>query len=249
MKLSNTTIVSHIVLISLGAAMALMAGPMVRAQTLPPDVGLVTKLSGDVTYWGEGSQKQAKVQSFMKVRRGDRFKLPAGALVQFVYFLGGRQETWKGPVAFTIGDSESYGEGVKKGMQVQPKVVIFPAGATQGVRRIPVLLRRAGLSRPGAAQIRGDVEGSSPTIALTPAEEAEIAAAKETYWSLRKQTSSDDITPELYLLGILGDFEQYGEMGSVIEEALKRRPDNDILKGLREWAHTQSSHGKSPSTR
>lgn len=245
MKLSNTTIVSHIVLISLGA---LMAGPMVRAQTLPPDVGLVTKLSGDVTYWGEGSQKQAKAQSFMKIRRGDRFKLPAGALVQFVYFLGGRQETWKGPVAFTIGDSESYGEGVK-GMQVQPKVVIFPAGATQGVRRIPVLLRRAGLSRPGAAQIRGDVEGSSLTIALTPAEEAEIAAAKETYLSLRKQTSSDDITPELYLLGILGDYEQYGEMGGVIEEALKRRPGNDILKGLREWVHTLSSHGKSPSTR
>jgi len=47
----------------------------------------------------------------------------------------------------------------------------------------------------------------------------------------------------------LTDYEQYGDMEGVIEEALKREPDNDILKGLRKWVHTQSSQGKAPSTR
>ena len=248
MKLSHTNILSRAVLICLGALMVLMAEAMVRAQTLPPDVGLITKLSGDVTYWNEDYQKPAKVQSFMKIRRGDRFKVPVSALVQFVYFLGGRQETWKGPVAFRIGDSESHPEA-EKGLQVQPKVVIFPAGTTQGMRRIPVLLRRAGLYRPGAAQIRGDIEVPPLAIALTAEEEAEIVAAKETYLALRKQAGSGDITPELYLLGVLTDYEQYDDMEGVIAEALKRQPGNDILEGLREWVHTQSSQGKGPSTR
>jgi hypothetical protein len=248
MKPSHTNILSRVVLICLGALIVLMAEALVRAQTLPPDVGLITKLSGNITYWNEDYQKPAKAQSFMKIRRGDRFKVPAGALVQFVYFLGGRQETWKGPIAFRIGDSESHPEK-EKGVQAQPKVVILPAGTTQGMRRIPVLLRRAGFYRPGAEQIRGGVEVSPAAIALTAEEQAEIASAKETYRALRKQAGSGDITPELYLLGILTDYEQYGDMEEVIEEALKREPDNDILKGLRKWVHTQSSQGKGPSTR
>jgi hypothetical protein len=248
MKPSHTDILSRVVIICLGALMVLMAEAMIRAQTLPPDVGLITKLSGNITYWNEDYQKPAKAQSFMKIRRGDRFKVPAGTLVQFVYFLGGRQETWKGPVAFRIGDSESYPE-TEKGVQAQPKVVILPAGTTQGMRRIPVLLRRAGFYRPGAEQIRGGVEVSPAAIALTAEEQAEIMAAKETYRNLRKQIGTRDITPELFLLGVLADYEQYDEMEGVIKEALKREPGNDILKGLREWVHTQSSQGKSPSTR
>ena len=248
MKSSHTNILSRVVLICLGALIVLMAEAMVRAQTLPPDVGLITKLSGNITYWNEDYQKPAKAQSFMKIRRGDRFKVPAGALVQFVYFLGGRQETWKGPIAFRIGESESHPEK-KKALQAQPKVVIFPAATTQGMRRIPVLLRRAGLYRPGAEQIRGGVEGSPAPIALTAEEKAEIMAAEETYRALRKQAGSGDITPELFLLGILTDYEQYDAMEGVIEEALKREPGNDILKGLREWVHTKSSQGKAPSTK
>jgi len=213
----------------------------VRAQTLPPDVGLVTKLSGDVTYQNEGYQKTpARAQAFMKIRRGDRFILPERAQVQLVYFLGSRQENWKGPAVFRVGDSESQAEG-KKGQQSQPKVIILQPEATQGVRRIPVLLRRAGLSRSGVAQVRGGVEGAPTGIALTAEEEAEIAAAKENYRSMRKQTGYHDLTPELYLLGILADYEQYHEMEGVIREALKRQPDNDVLKGLMEWAHTQAS--------
>jgi len=249
MKLSGPIILVCMALVCLCAFVVPVTGAMAKVLALPPDVGLVTRLSGAVTYRNDGYQETpAKAQAFMKIRRGDRFKLPAGALIQLVYFLGGRQETWKGPIAFTVGDSESSAEGVKA-LHAQPKVVVLPAGTTQGVRRIPVLLRRAGLWRPGVAQIRGDVEAAPTAFAITREEKAEIAAAKETYHSLRKQTNAGDITPELYLLGVFTDYEQYSEMEEVIREALKRQPDNDILKGLMEWVLTQSSQGRSPSTK
>lgn len=220
-----------------------------KVQALPPDVGLVTRLSGTVTYRNEGHQETpAGAQSFMKIRRGDRFTLPPGAIIQVVYFLGGRQETWKGPVAFTIGDSESRPEPAK-GPRAQPKVVILPAGTTQGVRRIPVLLRRAGVWRPGGGQIRGEVEVAPTAFGITAEEKAEIATAKETYRSLRKQTDPRDITPELYLLGVLTDYEQHGEMEEVLNEALRRQPDNEILKKLKKWVLAQRAQGRSPSSK
>ncbi len=211
------------------------------AQTLPSDVGLITSLSGEVTYWNESYQTTpAKAQAFMKIRKGDRFTLPSGSIIQIVYFLGGRQETWMGPTTFIVGDSESQQEGGEK-EEMRPKVRILPAGATQGVRRIPVLLRRAGLTRPGAEQVRGDAEGYSTAIDLTAQEKAEIVAARETYQSLRNQIPAQDITPELYLIGVLADYERYDEMGAVIRQALKRQPDNETLKELEKWTHTKAS--------
>jgi UDP-galactopyranose mutase len=63
----------------------------------------------------------------------------------------------------------------------------------------------------------------------------EIARAQETYRKWREQTSPDDITPELNLLGMLGKHQQYQEMERVIQEALRRQPDNEALKELGEW--------------
>ncbi len=246
MKLSRGVILLYLGLMFL---VVIMTGAKAKVRALPRDVGLVTMLSGNVTYWNDGYQKTpATAVAFMKIRRGDRFKLRAEAVMQLVYFVGGRQETWKGPVTFTVGDSESHLEG-HEGLYVQPKVVVLPVATTQGVRRIPVLLRRAGLWRPGAAQVRGDLEALTTSMPLTREEKAEIVAAKETYLSLRKQIEAGDITPELYLLGVLTDYEQYGEMEGVIREALNRQPDNDILKRLMEWVMAQSSQGRSPSTK
>jgi hypothetical protein len=246
MKLFRSTI---ILWLALAFLVVPVRGAIAKVSAQPPDVGLVTSLSGTITYWNDGYQEApATAQAFMKIRRGDRFKLGEGAVVQLVYFLGGRQETWKGPVTLAVGDSESHPEG-QEGVHAQPGVVVLPAGTTQGVRRIPTLLRRAGLTRPGATQVRGDVAALPTPVPLTPEEKAEIAGAKETYQSIRKQTDPGDITPELYLLGVLTDYEQYSEMGEVIREALKRQPDNDILKGLMEWVLAQSSQGRRPSTK
>ena len=224
-------------LIFLIAIVVLFTDVTTKAQTLPPDVGLVTQLSGEATYWNEGYQKTPeKVLAFMKIRRGDHFKLSQGTSIQLVYFQNGRQETWKGPAAFMVGDGQSKVEGEKL---VQPEVVMLPTETSQGMRRIPVLLRRARLSRSGGLQIRGSGEASQKPMIPSKEEKAEIAMAKETYQKLRKQTKPDDITPELNLLGTLADYEQYEEMEKVIKDALKIQPGNQVLKELQEWVRTQ----------
>jgi hypothetical protein len=108
------------------------------------------------------------------------------------------------------------------------------------MRRIPVLLRRARLSRSGGGvMLRGTPEASQKPIVPTKEERAEIAMAKEAYQKLRKQAKPNDITPELTLLGVLADYEQYEEMEKIIKDAMKIQPDNQVLKELDEWVKTQ----------
>lgn len=220
--------------------MILFIDGSVKAQPLPPDVGIVTQLSGEATYWNEGYQKTPeKAQVFMKIRLGDYFKIAAGGTIQLVYFENGRQETWKGPASFMVGEVQSR---VEKGRELpgQPEVVILSTEASQGMRRIPVLLRRARLSRSGGGvMLRGMPEASQKSIVPTKEERAEIAMAKENYQKLRKQAKPNDITPELNLLAVLADYEQYEEMEKVIRDAIKIQPNNQVLRELDEWVKTQ----------
>jgi hypothetical protein len=211
----------------------------IQAQILPPDVGLVTRLSGEVTYWNETYQKSPKkVEPLMKIRKGDHFKLSPGATLQLIYFQNGRQEDWRGSVTFMAGMDQSQMKGNK---QIQPEVSFLPPEAYQGIRRVPVVVRRARLSRSGGMMIRGET-GTSPTpIVPTKEEREEIAMAKENYQKMRKQAKADDITPELNLLGVLADYEQFEEMEKVIKEALKIQPDHPILKELESWVKGQKA--------
>ena len=227
-----------VVLLSL--TILLTEGFAAKAQSLPPDVGIVTQLSGEATYWNESYQKTPeKAEVFMKIRRGDYLKVAAGGAIQLVYFENGRQETWKGPASFMVGDVQSR---VEKGRELpgQPEVVMLSNEASQGMRRIPVLLRRARLSRSGGGvTVRGVPGASAKPVAPTKEEKAEIAMAKETYQKLRKQAKADDITPELTLLGVLADYEQHEDMEKVIKDAMKIQPDNQVLKELDEWVKAQ----------
>ncbi len=206
-------------------------------QPLPPDVGLIIQSTGEVIYWNEGYQKHpGKVQAFMKIRQGDYLKLSSGAAIQMVYFKSGRQETWKGPVVFLVGEIESHIEGDK---QVQPEVVFLPEEAYRGLRRIPVVVRRARLSRSGGMMLRGGTDAFPKKIVPTKEEREEITLAKENYQKMRKQAKGDDLTPELNLLGILADYEEYEEMGRVLQEALKIQPNHPVLRELEEWVNSQ----------
>ncbi len=226
-------------LIGLGGLLAMAIGASTEGQILPLDVGIVTQLSGDVTYRNEDYQKTpAKAQVFLKVLQGDHFKVGAKAMVQLVYFRSGQKETWKGPAAFVVGETQGRAK-VEKGIQAQPEVKILPVGVSEGMRRIPALLRRAGLSRSGTLQVRGPGESFQKSKELSEENQKEIAMAKENYRNLRNQTKADDITPELYLLGILAIYDQFEEMEKVIKDALKKQPDNEVLKKLEEWVQTQ----------
>jgi hypothetical protein len=244
MKSSYRRSLSLIHRISLGVVLVMMSGVSTEAQSIPPDVGIVTQLSGDVTYKNEEYQKTPeKAQAFMKIFQGDYFQIEAKAIVQLVYFLSGRKETWKGPAAFIVGEAQSRAKS-EKGMQTQPEVKILPSGVLDGVQRVPALLRRAGLSRSGIMQVRGPGEGWQKSKVSSEEERAKIAMAKENYRNLRNQTKEEDITPELYLLGILGNYDQFEEMEKVIKDTLKKLPNNEVLKKLEEWVRTQKTQPK-----
>ena len=87
--------------------------------------------------------------------------------------------------------------------------------------------------------VRGVPGVSAKPVAPTKEEQAEIAMAKETYQKLREQAKPDDITPELTLLGVLADYEQYEEMEQVIKDAMKIHPDHQVLKELDGWVKTE----------
>jgi hypothetical protein len=244
MKFSNRKILSLLNLIGLGVALVMAIGASAEGQALPPDVGIVTQLSGDVTYRNEDYQKTpGKVQVFMKILQGDCFKVEPKAMLQLVYFRSGRKETWKGPATLVVGEMQGQAEG-KKGTQAQQEVEILPVGVSEGMRRIPALLRRAGLSRSGTMQVRGLGESFQKSKGLSEEEQKEIAMAKKNYRNLRTQTKEDDITPELYLLGILGAYDQFEEMVKVIKDALKIHPDNEGLKKLEEWVQIQKTESR-----
>jgi hypothetical protein len=226
-------------------SLALGSPTALQAQGPARDVGLVTKIEGEVTYWNESYQRTpAKAEAFMKMRQGDHFKAGPGALLQLVYFRSNQQEVWKGPAAFVVGDEKGQAEGDTK---ARPEVTDLPAGASQGLPRIPALLRRAGLSRTGAMQVRGiptdrvGQAGGQGREALTPEEQSEVAAARETYKGLRQKAKGDDVTPELYLLGVLADYEQYEEMESVLKDAQKKQPGNDVFRDLGTWVSAQKA--------
>ena len=244
MKFSYNKILSLVKLTGLGGLLVMAVGASTEGRALPPDVGIVTQLSGDVTYRNEDYQKTPeKAQVFMKILQGDHFNVAPKAILQLVYFRSGRKETWKGPAAFVVDEMQSQEEG-KKGTPAQLEVKILSVEVSEVMPRIPALLRRAGLGRSGTTQVRGLGESFQKSNDLSDEEKREIAMAKESYRNLRKQTRADDITPELYLLGILGDYDQFEEMVKVIKDALKRQPDNDGLKKLEEWVPTQKPESK-----
>ncbi len=209
-----------------------------EAQAAGQEVGLVTGVSGDVTYENESDQEEpANVQAFMKIRKGDRFKVHTGGMIQLVYFSNGRQETWKGHLTLVAGDGET--KVRKNEADVQPEVKTLPTTVAQALGSSSMPLPRS-VPTSGAVQIRG-VNGKSSGASKAPAalsekEKQDIAAAETASRGLREGRDPGDVTPELYLLSVLADYGQYAEMTKVIDAALQRQPGNAGLLQLKDWA-------------
>ncbi len=208
------------------AALAILAAPAMAAG----DVGLVNHLSGSVSF--TSGKETAKATAFMKVREGDKFSVPAGALVRVVYFQNGRQEAYSGPAGFTAGAKEST---VQSG--AQPQVVTLPAGVSQKIAQTPELIQIARLGRSGGVAVRG----TARDVRLNPQQQAEVRQAKETYKKLRAQSPADDITPELYLYSVLQDNLLYSEMQPLVEDMARRQPASADVTAMLEYVKAKTS--------
>ena len=215
----------------------------VAAQTSLPDVGLITKLTGEATYWNKGdNQEPAKVRAFMKVRQGDHLKLPAAASLTLLYFASGRQETWKGPATLMAGDQESKVVGGKQPAP-QPEVKIFPAKASKQMVGAPLPLPPASMSKSGVIQTMGPKREPAAKTAAPLSSEAQrkIKEAEKVYRDLKKAAAADDVTPELYFFSVLAEYKQFPEMAEVVDTMLQKRPGDAALKDLKAWVRSQAA--------
>lgn len=215
----------------------------VVAQTSLPDVGLITKLTGEATYWNQGENKKpVRVQAFMKVRQGDHLKLPAAASLTLLYFASGRQETWKGPATLMAGDKESAAVGDQK-TPPQPEVKILPAKATKQMAGAPLPLSPASMSKSGVIQTMAPKCETAPKTAAPLSSEAQrkIKEAEKVYQDLKKNAAADDITPELYFFSVLAEHKQFPGMAKMVDAMLQKRPGDATLKDLKTWVRSQSA--------
>lgn len=227
------------------------------APAAAPDVGLVTGLSGEVTYWHpEEKQPPAQAQTFLKIRQGDHFKLPGGAQVQLTYFASGRQETWKGPVTLQVGDREGRAAGPGPPLS-PPEVKILPAKVAKKMVGTPLMVGRSEAQTSGVSLVRGTQARSTgviQTMAPKPApapsppprplsdqDKQAVAEAEKIYQDLKKQAEAGDPTPEIYLLSVYADYGQYSKMEQVVDTLLAQRPQDPNLKKLKAWAQAQAS--------
>ena len=236
MRVNGKRVRSRLGAVGLAVCLALVAAA-VEAQSSSPDVGLVTGLSGEATYWTSGDQTKAnRVQVFMKVHRGDRIKLPVGAQLQILYLTPGRQETWKSPVTLTAGEGESQ---VAPGLKAAPpEVKLLPTRVTRKIGGSEMPLPPSSLRHSGVIPTMGGQPDDSPKTP-GPARE-DVREAQQIYAKLRRQTPAGDLTPELYYLSVLAENGKYPEMDKFMDTLQEQDPGNAALKELRAWARTQS---------
>ena len=203
------------------AAVTLIAGPVSgSAQEPAPEVGMITLLEGDVGFSNELMDCQPGLAiAFMKMYEGDRYDLPPGSEMRLVYFSNGRQETWKGPAVFVVTPEGAEPEGDAGG----PEVAELPAEVAGNMSELPENLEYPGMGRGGVSVMRGGC-----------CDDEELEQAWNYYEELSKQTAPDDITPELYMLGVLSRLKRYNEMDQLVRVILAKQPDSIYSQGIEE---------------
>jgi len=231
----------YLEIVALVICALLVGAAPAAAQASSPDVALVTKITGEVSYGSEGGPLKP-AQTFMKIRQGDQFKVPKDGALQFVFFANGRQETWSGPSNLVIGDAAGQATGEKEPLP-KPEVIVLPAKATRRlVDAAP--LSGASLRYTGAIQTMAPQTTSplgKPVQPLTAAAQIDLKEAKKTYHQMLKKASADDVTPELYYLSVLADYGQTAEMAEVVAAMAAKRPGDAAVKRMQDWVRAQSA--------
>lgn len=159
------------------------------------EVAMLTQVSGEVAVSGKQGNRVAV--PFLKLNTGEKLNLGKDSRVQMVYFGNGRQEVWKGAGDIEVGSLEGRSASLKPETKQLPPLVInqlakTPAAGQQG-RTGMVMLRSLG--DPDA----GD-------------------HLDKQYAELRKNSASDDTTPEVFLLSGLLDLKEYARARKLLGE-------------------------------
>ena len=144
-----------------------------------------------------------------------------------VYCASGRQEVWRGPVAFTVGAKESAAQ------PGQPEVSQLPGGVPAKLAQTPVMTQIARLGRAGSVTVRG---GLSP---LTADQQAEVREARKTHETIKAGSGADDILPEIYLYTVIQNYSMFDEMKQFVKTMQAKQPNNEAVRDLDAWVENR----------
>lgn len=176
------------------------------------DVGIVTALSGTVQLH-EGQQAGKDIQSFIKLRRGDKLTLQNDATVKLVFFDDGLQETWHGAGEIQIGASSGH---LLKGNPAKEQKTL-PAILVKQLTKTPSPERgRAGMVRMRAI--------SAP--------EVDVNVLESTYADMRSNLPAQDMTAELFLLAGYYELRAFDKIEQHLEKLKQSGPQDAALARL-----------------
>lgn len=198
------------------------------------DVGLVTKVTGQVTLQAGGATAPARFMG--KVPDGAVLTVAAGGAVQVVFFAPARSETWSGPARFACGANGGRSLAGNPGARLVVRAV--PGAARY--RTVSRSFSDLGTRRIGAVLQRGNKNAPEPGI--PPEKRAICAHARAEYEAALRDAPADDVTAELRYLAVLIYCRQYAEIRleaiRVVKVALVKQPGNaDLAQALAdlEW--------------
>lgn len=178
------------------------------------DAALVTTVAGTATYQAAGGAAATPVQSFMKLRVGDRADIRAQARLNLVYLETGIVEQWDGPATFVVGKDRT------------SQIV---TGTPISYRLPPAMVERLARAPTVVSQIR---DRTGMTVTRGPRNSALINGARETYKQARSVLPADDISPELDLLIVYYQERLYEQAYLVAQDMQQRAPENLAVREL-----------------
>jgi len=160
------------------------------AQTVKPDVAVVTLMSGPVRLRAD-NQPETALKVFSRVRMEDQIVVPAGSQLKIVYLENGRAELWNGAAQFRAGKSESDAQ------TGSPEVTNSSVAVRQVFARAQNTARNSALGGLAVRSLRPP----------PPREEhLTLAEIRETYLRLRKELPDTDLTPEFFLMSATTEY-------------------------------------------
>ena len=226
----------QIKILSVFIAILLMSSSAVSGDT-STGAAIVVQIEGKVTYQDKTRKKPPSiVQAFMKIYLGDRLVLSKESQITLLYLTNGLREKWQTNstkrIVIIIEKGGGQVEGENK-LAIKPKLDKLPNHVIEPIEETALPFPNERIKRGGVKNVRSGESDKDKSefvpIELTKEELSEIDEARKTYVDLKKRLGANDITPELYILSVYAEYEQYIDMHKIFKELLKKNSTNPVL--------------------
>jgi hypothetical protein len=163
------------------------------------------------------------------LQEGDLLTVAANARIHLLFIDRGIQESWQGQKVLKVevngclvqvrGAWQKGRPNELKPLLFEPQKVLQESVLLAFNRRKDLTLRAFPVVRELTEKVAADIEQS--------------------YAKLRKQFGDNDVTPELYLLSVFADYQEYSRMQNLLDTLLEVYPENAILTQWQTWVRTR----------